>query len=78
MTSFFRAQCLALTMGALVTPSVLAQEETPKLVVMLVVDQLRGDLLDRYEPAFSGRFRRLLDEGFRFTQASHAHARTSR
>jgi hypothetical protein len=77
MTSFLRAQCLALTMGALVTPSVLAQEEAPKLVVMLIVDQLRGDLLDRYEPAFSGGFRRLLDEGFRFTQASHAHARTS-
>ena len=44
---------------------------------MLVVDQLRGDLLDRYEAAFTGSFRRLLDEGFRFTQASHAHARTS-
>ena len=54
-----------------------AQNEAPNLVIMLVVDQLRADLLDRYEPAFNGGFRRLLDEGFRFTQASHAHARTS-
>lgn len=55
-----------------------AQEgDGPKLVVALVVDQLRGDLLDRYAPAFTGGLRRLLDEGFRFRQASHAHARTS-
>lgn len=53
------------------------QVERPRLVVEIVVDQLRGDLIDRYEPAFSHGFRRLLDEGFVFTQASHAHARTS-
>ena len=77
MRSFLRMQFLALTLGALVAPSLAAQDGGPRLVIMLVIDQLRGDLLDRYEPAFTGGFRRLLDEGFRFTQSSHAHARTS-
>lgn len=47
----------------------------PTLVVMIVVDQLGGGLVDRYEPALTaGGFRRFLDQGYRFTQASHAHA----
>jgi predicted AlkP superfamily pyrophosphatase or phosphodiesterase len=59
-------------------PTLSGQElARPRLVVAVVVDQLRADLLDRYEPAFTGGLRRLLDEGFRFTQVSHAHARTS-
>lgn len=48
----------------------------PSLVVMISVDQLRADLIDRYAPAFSGGFRRLLNDGYRFTEASHAHAMT--
>ena len=51
--------------------------EPPKLVVMVAVDQLRADLLDRYDDAFTGGFRRLLDEGAVFTGASHRHASTS-
>ena len=50
--------------------------ERPSLVVMISVDQLRGDLLDRYEEVFTGGLRRFLDEGYRFTSASHAHAVT--
>ena len=54
------------------------QPETgpPRLVVMAVVDQLAADMLDRYADAFTGGFRRLLDGGYRFTGASHAHAVT--
>lgn len=51
--------------------------ESPKLVVAVVVDQLRGDLLDHYRPAFSHGLARVMDQGFVFRQASHAHARTS-
>ncbi len=50
--------------------------ERPSLVVYVVVDQLRADLLDRYDSLFTGGFRRLRDEGFRFTQATHDHAST--
>jgi len=51
-------------------------QQRPSLVVMISVDQLRGDLIERYEEAFTGGFRRFLDEGYSFSQASHAHART--
>ncbi|MGY8778107.1 MAG: alkaline phosphatase family protein [Longimicrobiales bacterium] len=61
----------------LAVPVNLGAQESPTLAVMIVVDQLRGDLLEHYGPAFTGGFRRLLDEGFHFTQASHAHARTA-
>ena len=53
-----------------------APQSEVRLVVFLVVDQLRGDLLDRYHELFSGGFRRLMDEGLSFTSALHAHAHT--
>lgn len=55
----------------------MAQEGAPKLVVTVVVDQLRPDVLEHYAPAFDGGLRRLLDDGFRFTRATHGHARTA-
>jgi predicted AlkP superfamily pyrophosphatase or phosphodiesterase len=48
----------------------------PRLVVMVVVDQLRGDLLDRYSSVFTGGFKRLLDEGLVYSNALHDHAGT--
>jgi predicted AlkP superfamily pyrophosphatase or phosphodiesterase len=41
-----------------------------------VVDQLRADLLDRYDNLFTGGFRRLRDSGYSYVNASHAHAAT--
>jgi hypothetical protein len=52
-------------------------EESPNLVVLVVVDQLRADLLDRYDEVFTGGIRRLLDEGFRFSNAVHDHGNAS-
>lgn len=64
----------------LLAPAVAAQappsSEGPRLIVLLSVDQMRADLLDRYASAYTGGFRRFLDQGFRFTGASHAHAHT--
>lgn len=54
-----------------------ASADTPTLAVLMSVDQLRADLLDRYDSLFVGGFRRLLDEGYRFTNATHDHAVTS-
>ncbi|MEX2048714.1 MAG: alkaline phosphatase family protein [Gemmatimonadota bacterium] len=71
---FFGPLALA---AALLPASVRAQTEgPPTLVVMIVVDQLGGDLIDRFEPALEGGFRRFMDEGRRYTRASHAHAMT--
>jgi hypothetical protein len=50
--------------------------EEPRLVVMIAVDQLRADLLDRYDEFFTGGFRRLMDEGARFDGVQD-HAGTS-
>jgi hypothetical protein len=78
MRSFFRTQILIAACFALAGSGVAAQNVgSPRLVVMMVIDQLRGDLLDHYAPAFDGGLRRLLDEGFVYAQASHAHGRTS-
>ncbi len=43
---------------------------------MVMVDQLRADLLTRYDAAFTGGFRRLLDQGAVFTNTTHDHAET--
>ena len=51
--------------------------QRPALVVFVVVDQLRGDLLEQYDSVFTGGFRRLHDEGFRFRNATHDHAKTA-
>ena len=66
---------IAAIVCARVDPATAQADGPPKLVVMIVVDQLGGDLIDRYSPALTaGGFRRFMDEGHRFTQASHAHA----
>jgi predicted AlkP superfamily pyrophosphatase or phosphodiesterase len=62
--------------GSQPSPEGLRDESRPSLVVYLVVDQLRGDLLERYSPAFTGGFRRLLDEGLSFSNALHGHSST--
>ena len=77
MKSLFRTGLWLAALGTGSVASVAAQTEgQTSLVVMVVVDQLRGDLIDRYAPVFTGGIRRFLDEGYRFTQASHAHAMT--
>jgi predicted AlkP superfamily pyrophosphatase or phosphodiesterase len=58
------------------TPEPTAGAPKPRLVVFLVVDQLRGDLLTRYYEVFSGGLKRLMDEGVSFSNALHAHAHT--
>lgn len=69
---------VALLAGTLFGASLASGQDAvgPSLVIMIVVDQLRGHMIDHYEEAFSGGFRRFLDEGYSFTNASHAHART--
>ena len=47
----------------------------PKLGVVVVVDQMRADYLER-DPAFTGGFKRLAREGAVFTEARHLHIPT--
>jgi arylsulfatase A-like enzyme len=49
----------------------------PKLVVVIVIDQFRGDYLERYRDKFGeGGFRLLLDHGANFTDCSYDYANT--
>ena len=65
-----------LTLSA-VTVFASAYDAQPKLVVIVVVDQLRGDLLERHHDAFAeGGFRRLMDHGAWFTSCYYNYAAT--
>jgi predicted AlkP superfamily pyrophosphatase or phosphodiesterase len=48
----------------------------PKLVVILVVDQMRADYLERYAGAFTGGLRRLMRDGAWFTRAAYPYLNT--
>lgn len=48
----------------------------PKLVVLLVVDQMRGDYVDKFLHQWTGGLRRLVDEGAWFRDAAYPYAAT--
>jgi predicted AlkP superfamily pyrophosphatase or phosphodiesterase len=48
----------------------------PKLVVILVADQMRADYLERYSGKFTGGLRRLMDKGAWFQRAAYPYLNT--
>jgi predicted AlkP superfamily pyrophosphatase or phosphodiesterase len=48
----------------------------PKLVVLLVVDQMRADYVDKFLPQWSGGLKRLVEEGAWFRDAAYPYATT--
>ena len=74
---------ISMTTGLVVTAGLLAcamprqssptAGESPRLVLLLVGDQLRYDYTSRFASGFTGGFRRLLDEGAVFTNAHLDH-----
>jgi arylsulfatase A-like enzyme len=54
-----------------------AYNARPKLVVVIVIDQFRGDYLERYRDQFvEGGFRLFLDRGATFTDCNYQYANT--
>ncbi len=53
------------------TPKTLAR---PKLIVLLVVDQMRGDYVDKFRGQWSGGLQRMLEEGAWFRDAAYPYA----
>jgi len=51
-------------------------EPRPKLVVLLVVDQMRGDYVDRFMGQWTGGLKRLVEEGAWFREAAYSYAAT--
>ncbi|MBI4057598.1 MAG: alkaline phosphatase family protein, partial [Elusimicrobia bacterium] len=61
----------------LILQATVAAAATPKLVVLIVVDQMRGDTLEKFKPYFGQRgFSRLVSEGTVFTKATYDHVPT--
>jgi len=50
--------------------------QRPKLVVLLVVDQMRGDYVDKFRGQWSGGLKRLVDEGAWYRAAAYPYAAT--
>ena len=48
----------------------------PRLVLVLAIDQMRFDFLERFNPLYKGGLRTLLDRGAVFTNAKYRHAAT--
>jgi len=57
-------------------PAAEVPEGTPRLILLIVVDQMRADYLERFRPLFTGGLARLLEEGVVLTDAHHFHAAT--
>jgi predicted AlkP superfamily pyrophosphatase or phosphodiesterase len=75
-----RLATLALALLTLSAPSARQQAASasgpPRLVVLLVVDQMRADYLDDYSGHFTGGIRRLMDEGAWFQRAAYPYLNT--
>lgn len=57
-------------------PTAAAKRSTPPLVVLLVVDQFRGDYVQWYGPQWTKGLRRLIDTGAYFPLAAYRHGVT--
>jgi len=57
-------------------PKALQAPAKPKLVVLLVVDQMRGDYVDKFLGQWTGGLKRLVEEGAWFRDAAYPYAAT--
>jgi predicted AlkP superfamily pyrophosphatase or phosphodiesterase len=57
-------------------PKVSKAPAKPKLVVLLVVDQMRGDYVDKFLSQWTGGLKRLVEEGAWFRDAAYPYAAT--
>jgi predicted AlkP superfamily pyrophosphatase or phosphodiesterase len=68
---------LAPSAGAQTPKAVVTKtSERPKLVVMLVVDQMRADYVDKFQGQWTGGLKRLVKEGAWFREAAYPYAAT--
>ncbi len=68
-------RCGSLVLSWLVVAGVSAGAE-PRLVVLLVVDQLRADYIERFRDHYRGGLQWLLEHGASFPDAAYRHAAT--
>lgn len=62
--------------AAFVWASPAATADPPKLAVILVVDQMRADYVDRFQENWTGGLKRMVDEGAWFSEAAYPYLTT--
>ncbi len=68
---------ILLLLGLIASAFASAYNARPKLVVIIVIDQFRGDYLERYRDQFGDSgFRMFLDRGAYFTDCNYDYANT--
>ena len=78
----YRRRCAIALLACvlLALPALLAQQPgappRPKLVVVIVVDQMRADYVDRFRDRWRGGLRRLVDQGAWLRNAAYPYAAT--
>ena len=72
-TNLIVAFLAAATLWAAPTPAATAQSETPRLIVLVAVDQGRYDYLPRFASGFTAGLKTLMEEGAVFTNAHLDH-----
>src|SRR5262245_44215427 len=68
-----RAAVLA---GVLAATTLLSAASTPKLVVLLVVDQMRADYVDRFKDEWTAGLKRLVTDGAWYSRAAYPYLTT--
>jgi predicted AlkP superfamily pyrophosphatase or phosphodiesterase len=76
MTATVRRIVVACALVLLAVAADAAPASPPKLVVVLVVDQMRGDFIARYGSQWTGGLRRLADGGAWFSRAAYPYLAT--
>ena len=66
----------SLLLAAIAVTPAHASAEPPRLVVLLVIDQMRSDYIDRYQHQWNGGLTRLLTEGAWFRRAAYPYLGT--
>src|SRR5437588_10329036 len=77
MKSLFRILFPVLTFALIAPAFASAYQNRPKLIVVIIIDQFRGDYLERYYDRFvEGGFRLLIDHGAYFPDCRYDYANT--
>ena len=66
----------AAILGITIVSMPAAQADRPKLAVILVVDQMRADFVDRFQEGWTGGLKRMVTEGAWFSEAAYPYLTT--
>src|SRR5438874_5761695 len=72
----FLALTLCCSLAFAGAPGAVEVRATPKLAVLIVVDQMRADYVDRFQSEWTGGLKRLVHDGAWFRRAAYPYLNT--